>query len=264
MQNTTDNIIFEVEADDISLKDFRLHKDLEPSLWDEEDKLIKGVRNRLLDIADDFVDTLATPWVKVKDVVFTGSLANYNWSSYSDIDLHVIIKFKDVWEKRTDFVSDYFKTKKKEWAAAHNNLKINGYPVEITVEDEDEPTTATGVYSLKSNKWLQEPGDINDARMNQEYIKTKASEYMTKIDDIIDDINKADDSKEKWKHAEKLMALFDKLKTMRHEGLASEASEMSSGNIIWKVLRRAGYIEDLWNTVNNAYDISMSMSRRKH
>jgi predicted nucleotidyltransferase len=50
------------------------------------------VRARLLDIAYDFIDFLGVDIV-VTDVVMTGSLANYNWSEYSDVDLHIITDF---------------------------------------------------------------------------------------------------------------------------------------------------------------------------
>lgn len=251
----------EVEAEDINLKSFEVKDDLEPSIWKRDGKIVRKIRTRLLDIADDFLETLATPWVKIKDVVLTGSIANYNWSKYSDIDLHIVVRFKDVWEKRTDFVKDYFNSKKEEWKTEHGDIKINGYPVEISVEDEDSPSQSTGVYSLKDDEWIREPGDIQDMTMNKDYVREKSAEYMTRIDDLIADVTKAKDPEDKMKGAKKLTAVFEKLKNLRKEGLASKSGEMSSGNIIWKVLRRAGYIDDLWDAVNKAYDISMSIKR---
>ena len=81
--------------------------------------LIKRITNltrgQLLDIADDFTDSLQVDWVKPKDIIITGSIANYNWSEeYSDIDLHVLYDFKKV-DKRVDFVKNYFDAKKKNW-----------------------------------------------------------------------------------------------------------------------------------------------------
>ena len=40
----------------------------------------------------DFIDFIGVPLL-IEDVIFTGSLANYNWSEYSDIDLHVVCDF---------------------------------------------------------------------------------------------------------------------------------------------------------------------------
>lgn len=250
--------IYEVEASDVDLSSFKVREELNQDLWNGE-TLRRGVRHRLLDISDDFIDTLETPWVKVKDVVFTGSLANYNWSRYSDIDLHIVINFKDVWEKRTDFVKDYFDAKKNEWAAEHDNIKIYGFPVEISVEDEGEPSKSTGVYSLKSDKWMKKPKDLSDSRINHEYVKETSAKFMTEIDNIIKKVKKAKSPSEKWKTAEGLLKIFDKLKKLRKSGLESKAKEMSSGNIIWKTMRREGYINDIWDTVNSAYDMSVSL-----
>ena len=40
-----------------------------------------------MEIANDFIDGLPFN-VTIQDVRFTGSLANYNWSKYSDIDYY--------------------------------------------------------------------------------------------------------------------------------------------------------------------------------
>lgn len=247
------DIIFEVEADDVSLDSFRTHDKLNPKLW-HGGKIDSRARVKLLDIAWDFVDTLAVPWVKPKDITVTGSLANYNWSKYSDIDVHIVMDFKKVWEKREDFVRDYFNAKKNEWADSHEGLKVYGFPVEISVENASEKAKSSGVFSLEDNEWVSEPEDLSDARLNAGYIKEKSAEIMTGIDDEIRRIRKAKTDAVRERACDSLVKIFDKLKRMRKSGLDTEACEMSSGNIIWKVLRREGYIDKLWDTVNSTYD----------
>ena len=183
-----DKNICEVEANDVDLSSFAVKGELNQRLWHDM-KLDADVRDALLDIADDFIDTLAVPWVKVEDVVLTGSLANYNWSEYSDIDLHVVIDFKEVWEKRKDFVKDYFDAKKVEWQNSHEGITVYDFPVEISVEDSGDPAKSTGVYSLKDDEWVQEPKDLSDARINKEYVRETAAKFMTEIDDLIDKVN---------------------------------------------------------------------------
>ena len=41
---------------------------------------------------------------------------------------------------------------------------------------------------------------------------------------------------------------------MRKEGLASKEKELSTGNIIWKVVKHAGYIKKVWDYINKVYD----------
>ena len=157
----------EIEAKDVNLSSFKVKKELNPKFW-PNGKLNSRVRLRLMDIADDFVKELAVNWVKPKDVIFTGSIANYNWSRYSDVDLHILIDFKKVYPKNQEFVDDYFKAKKENWLANHEDLKIFGYPIEISVEDSNKDNPSSGLYSLYKNKWIVEPNDFQDAVINQE------------------------------------------------------------------------------------------------
>ena len=101
----------EVEASDISLKSFEIQDELNPKFW-INNKLNSRIRLKLLDLADEFIDTLAVDWVKPEDIVLTGSIANYNWSKYSDVDVHILIDYKKIW-KKTEFVQDYFDSKKE-------------------------------------------------------------------------------------------------------------------------------------------------------
>jgi predicted NUDIX family NTP pyrophosphohydrolase/predicted nucleotidyltransferase len=254
--------INEIESKDISLSSFKIKKELNPKFW-PNGKLNSRVRLRLLDIADDFVKDLAVDWVKPKDIIFTGSIANYNWSRYSDVDIHILFDFKKVYPKNSEFVEDYFKSKKENWSSNHEDLKIFGFPIEISVEDSNENNESTGRYSLYKNKWVVEPNDFQDAVINQDYVKKRAATFITQIDDIEKKLNNESDTYKCEKYGDKVYKIFDKLKTMRTEGLASDKKEMSSGNIIYKIMRRAGYIDKIWEIYNSSYDKANSITERK-
>ena len=243
--------INEVDASDVNLSSFKVKEELNEKFWINE-KLNSRVREKLLDIADDFIDELSIPDFKPKDIVFTGSLANYNWSRYSDIDVHIIVSFKDIY-KKTDLIDDYFKSKKEIWNQTHENLKIYGYPVEISVENLDEPGVSSGVYSLVKNKWVTEPTNFDDAKLNEKYIKEFSAKIMTDIDNIESRIGKETGNSKLEELGEKAMKIFKRLKNMRKEGLA-RSGEMASGNICWKVLRRTGYLDKIWDIINNTYN----------
>ena len=243
--------INEVDANDVSLSSFKVKDELNDKFW-INDKLNSRVREKLLDIADDFIDELSIPNLKPKDIVFTGSLANYNWSKYSDIDVHIIVSFKDIY-KKTELIDDYFKSKKEIWNQTHDKLKIYGYPVEVSVEDYDEPGVSSGVYSLTKNKWVTEPSNFDDAKLNEKYIKEFSAKIMTDIDNIEAKINKETSNSRLEELGEKTMKIFKRLKNMRKEGLA-RSGEMSSGNIIYKLLRRMNYLDKIWDIINNTYN----------
>jgi len=249
--------IGEVDAEDVNLSSFSVNDRLNPKIWVNE-KINSDVRIKLLDIADDFVDSLAMDWVKPIDILFTGSLANYNWSEYSDIDLHLLYDFSDIYEN-TEFVEDYFKAKRNLWNEEHEGISIYGFPVEISAEDSNNPAKSTGVYSLEMNKWVKLPKDISDARLNEDYIKETAADYMTKIDDLFDELSAIKDTEKFNKINSRAERMFDRLKDMRKKSLETKAGEMASDNIVWKVLRREGYIEKLRNIMTDAYDKMMSL-----
>lgn len=251
-----------MKTNDINLSSFKIRKELNPKFW-PNGKLNSRVRLRLLDIADDFIKELAVDWVKPKDVILTGSIANYNWSRYSDVDIHIQIDFKKVYPKNTEFVDDYFKSKKENWLSNHEDLKIFGFPIEISVEDSNENNPSSGRYSLYKNKWIVEPNDFQDAVINQDYVKRQAAKYMSQIDDIENKLNNENDLHKCENYGEKIYKIFDKLKNLRSDGLASDKKEMSSGNIIYKIIRRAGYIDKIWDIYNSSYDKVNSISERK-
>lgn len=241
----------------VTVQQFQPKGELHPKFW-IDNKLNSRIRLKLLDIADDFIKDLNINWVKPEDIVLTGSIANYNWTKYSDIDVHVIMDYRKVY-KKTEFVKSYFDSKKEEWGSQHENLKIYGFPVEMYVEDSNAPTEASGVYSLEKNKWVKEPQDLSDAKINASYIKQEVEKFMDSIDKLESKIKKEKDDKKVEILSNKMVKIFDKLKSLRKSGLKSKSRELSSGNIIWKMLRAEGYIEKIWRVVNYNYDKQMSI-----
>ena len=247
MENYNHNgYLDEVEPDEISLDSFKVKDELQPDIW-INGKINSEVRKHLLEIAHDFYDGLEIKWSRPLDVLITGSLANYNWSEYSDIDLHILLDFKEIYDD-TELLEDYFKAKKDLWNNDHENLTIYGFPVEVYVEDTADPPQSAGKFSLFKNEWITEPTDLSDAKLNEDFIKTEAAKIMTKIDDLR--VSK-EDPKVIYNKCDRL---FEYMKDVRKKGLETDAAEMSSGNIIWKVIRRSGYIERLVDIMVDAYD----------
>ena len=128
---------------------------LNPKIWDG-DNMKPEVRKTLLKIADDYFEGLELgDEVDILDVTMTGSLANYNWSKYSDVDLHILVDYDDI-PVDEDLVLDFLKTKSGTWNNEHD-IKIYGYDVEIYVQDVDEEHTSTGVYSVLNDEWNLKP-----------------------------------------------------------------------------------------------------------
>lgn len=242
-------------ADDVDLTSFNIQKRLNPKVWDGH-ILDKRIRLRLLDIATDFFESLNINWVQPQDVILTGSLANYNWSEFSDFDLHILVDFNDV-DERTDLVRDYFNAKKNEWNSNHDELTIYGYPVEVYVQDINEKHTASGIFSIYHNDWLVVPdkNNIRSLKKDKDLIRQKSYLFMSKIDSLEQNLDNADinDDYALRKIYISVRKLAEKLKGIRKASL-EKSGEMSVGNIIYKVLRRTGYLDKLWDLRNHTYD----------
>ena len=225
--------------------------DLNSELWDEDKKLRPEVRERLLEIAEKFIKPTLGKDAAIKDITFTGSLANYNYSDMSDIDLHIIIDFADV-NADKDIVKRYFNAVKALWNSLHD-IRIKGYEVEAYVQDEHEPHTSTGVYSVQDDKWLKEPTP-SDAEIDEDSVSNKSNS-------LIDQVEQALKIMEEGSHEEALTraeSLMEKIKKLRRAGLESEG-EYSVENLAFKTLRNTGYLTKLSDLKREAYDAMMSI-----
>lgn len=256
-----ENIDESLTPSEVDLSSFNIKRELNPKFW-KNDRLDSRIRMKLLDIADDFINFLGVDWVKPEDITITGSLANYNWSQkYSDIDLHIIMDYSKV-DERTDFVDNYFYSQKKLWNEEHKDLKIFGFPVEVYVQDINKKHTSSGVYSLDKDKWLIEPEreKLSKKKVNKERIKKTVSQYTERIDKLVDDSKNANGDDYKMRKVyEGAQQLFDEIKKLRREDLSDANNEISEGNIIFKALRRLGYIDKLDKIINKGYNTLNSL-----
>jgi hypothetical protein len=190
----------------------------------------------------------------------TGSMCNFNWSELSDIDLHLIVDFNEVDEKK-EFVKQYLDSKKNEWNNEHEGLKIMGFPVEVYVQDVDDSLEAGGIYDLEENAWTRKPnsGNIKSIGLDKFSIKDKAAEIMTIIDDMYNMFSSTDDLHKIEEIGDDAHYLWDKVKDLRKKSL-DKHGESGAGNIVYKVLRRTGYLERLFKLFSKVYDRSNSIS----
>lgn len=249
-----ENYDFEVNSSEIDLSSFKKKHELVPNIWNPDGKLNSRIRLKLLDIADDFWEYVNLTWVKPSGIILTGSICNFNWSQYSDIDLHLIVDFDEIDEK-IEFVKDYLDSKKNEWNNEHSGLQIMGYPVELYVQNLGEMPESNGIYDLEENDWIREPNpdDIKSIGLNKFSIKEKAAKIMTIIDDMYDALASTDDSHKIEQMGDDASYLWKKVKEMRKSSLEKNG-ESGSGNIVYKILRRTGYLDRLFKLSNVVYD----------
>jgi hypothetical protein len=238
------------------LKSFEPQNELNPKVWEgnkKEPKLKPEIRERLLEIAYEFIEFLDVEIV-VTDIILTGSLSNYNWSKYSDFDLHIVANFQQYQENQIDLYEKLFNLKKMLFNQKHDII-IKGYEVELYVQNETESHFSSGVYSILFDEWANVP-EKEDVTVDKELIKGKAKQWMNIIDDLLDAI-KDDDASTAKKMVQKYK---DKLKKYRTCGLEKDG-EYSTENLVFKILRRNGYIEKLHDSTTKILDKKLSMNQ---
>ena len=128
-------------------EDIKINDTLNPDLW-ENNELKEEVKEKLLDIVDNFLDILKEDKINIDvvDVRFLGSNANYNYTDKSDIDLHIVADFSST-PCEQNVMPQLYNAYKSLFNSKYN-ISIYGHDVEIYVEDEKQPAKSNGVYSL--------------------------------------------------------------------------------------------------------------------
>lgn len=251
-KSLVDELSEDKEQDIDIVKSFYSKNELSSDIFTESNGsyvLIPSVREKLLEISDNFIEFLGVNFF-IHDIVLTGSLANYNWSKFSDIDLHIIIDYEESGHNMS-LLKEFFDAKKNMWNALHD-IKIKGYEVEVYVQDISEKHISSGVYSVLNNIWIIEP-QKDKKQIDDKKIIEKGEEYAKQIDDLIEkkkkDINIKSDVDE----------IKKKIKKFRQSGLEN-GGEYSYENLTFKLLRRNGYIKKLLELKKDVNDKMFSIN----
>ena len=227
----------------------QINDDLNPVLW-ENDKVTFLERAKLLKIAKKFIEDLNMN-ITLDDITITGSMANYNWTKYSDVDLHIIIDFSKV-DENIELVREFFNSKTSNWNKNHD-ITFYGYDIEIYVQNLNEKHYSTGVYSLLDEKWIVIPTKI-EPKIDVQMVKRKANSF-------IDMIERAEEMFLDKNYSEAYdfsLKLVNRIKKFRRSGLGGEG-EYSNENLTFKYLRNHKYTSILFDIRNASYDKMMSI-----
>ena len=222
------------------------HDELNPKLWTADKKLSPEVWQALNRIGKEWATFANIPKKAIKDVIVIGGNANYNYTPQSDIDLHLVVDKEMI--NCPEVLDDYLQSKKQLWALTHD-ITVKGQPVELYAQDYRDPfRKGQGIYSLQSNKWLQEPTK-QKVTTNHPEVKRKVKDLMFQIDALID--SNSDD-----------LAAFKKLKGrlkfMRSSAI-EKGGETATGNLVFKELRNRGYLDRMNKYVRDLEDKDLSL-----
>jgi len=206
--------------------------------------MIPEIREALLRIGEQFevhID-VETP---IKDITLTGSMANYNYTQFSDLDIHLLVDF-DLVDENTELVRKYFRAKSFQWNSTHD-IQVKAHQAECYVQDINEPHHSTGVYSVLHDRWIRHPRRV-DPQVDERSVQRKATELAERIDKMSEEGD-----------LDRLVSLRERISKLRAAGLEKEG-EYSTENLTFKVLRRSGHLGRLRNSILSAREDMLSLN----
>lgn len=231
-----------------TLESFRLadaikfHDELNPKLWDNG-KLRPEVKKQLKLIADDFLEELGISDLDVSDITVSGSNAAYSYTPHSDLDLHILVDMSKL--ENGEIYKELFTAKKNAYNDSHH-IKIHGVPIELYIQDTNQPVISLGEYSLVNDKWLKLP---TKRRANLDQNATKA-----KYEKLLDIINRSMVKP----NSDKINDVIKTIKRYRQAGL-DKGGEFGPENLAYKALRTQGYIDKLYDLRDKLHSRDLSI-----
>lgn len=209
-----------------------MQKELNPKIW-EDKKLKEEVREAIIDIVAEFIDNLLIP-IEILDVRVVGSNASYNYTEYSDLDVHIISNLELVGSP-TEIVQALYNSERSNFNRTHD-IKIKGIDVELYVEDINSAVTSNGIYSVIDDIWIKEPQTLNDVSVKID--KKELHELVDSVQNVLDEGDSGD-----------IKDCINMLYLMRKDSIANDG-EYGLGNLLFKEIRNKGLLNALKDKYN--------------
>jgi len=231
------------ELESFKLSDaVKFHDELNSKLWAGKD-LHDDVYNALAIIAKDFITELGLSGLNVEDITISGSNAAYSYTPHSDLDLHILVDFSKL--PNNEVYQELFNAKKNEYNKSHD-ITVNGVPVELYVQDSNQPHISLGEYSLLNKDWIKFPVK---KKANFDQANTRAK--YEKLGELIELAIRSES-------LEDIENVLDIIKRYRKAGLTT-TGEFGPENLAYKALRSKGYIQKLFDKKQELHSKELSL-----
>ena len=211
-----------------------LHDTLNPKLWDENNNLRPVVKDRLIRIVDKYIESSDVITKEdVSEVELLGSNASYNSTPYSDLDVHLVVKWDAVScdpalfqlacnAERSNFNKNY-------------DITIKGIEIEMYVEDVKASTASNGIYSLYKDEWIKFPQKITvpNYDSDEEYIAL-LDKWKSLAETVLGSANEA----------QQVQDYINNLYNLRRTSIMTDG-EFGKGNLVFKEIRNLGLLDKL-------------------
>lgn len=145
-----------LEKFDMFCEAIELHDELNPVIWDENKKLKADIKEKILEIAEEFKKNISDYLdLNIVDIEIVGSNAAYNYTDKSDVDVHIITNYNDYGQPE-ELVNAAMNANKANFNKSYD-ITFKGFNVELYVQDVKSMVTSNGIYSVYKDEWIKEP-----------------------------------------------------------------------------------------------------------
>lgn len=250
--NKIESFLHSITPDEVNFDPQIVKPELCPLLWNENQELKKEVHVKLLELGKRFAKYIGVD--QPEDILFTGSLCNFNYHNKSDIDIHVLVDFAKYGDPER--MRDFYTSKKFAFNKFREGTKIKGFTIECYAQDLPcrEPHHPSGLYSLLNKQWIIKP-ERQDPKIDEKKVRKLLSVFINAINrlELIED-NQA--------QLEQAIELKNNLVFLRRKSVRAQG-EYSAGNLCFKELRKQGYIDILFGLIRDALDLKLSLEQQK-
>lgn len=230
---------------DILVEAIEIHNELNPKIWDG-DKLDPDVKSKILEIVEEFKEYVEIP-MEVVDVHILGSNASYNYTQYSDLDVHIVVNFEMMGDC-SEILQSYYDTERSSFNDKYD-ISIHGVNVEMYVEDIKANTVSNGIYSVYKDEWIKYPEKLD--KIPDIDLDPELSETIANVREVLNsnDLGAVKD-------------LINELYLMRKNSLSTDG-EYGKGNQIFKEIRNQGLLDELKDEMYRLISQELSLESRR-
>lgn len=227
--------------------ELEIHETLNTKLWDENNYLRPEIREKVIAIVDTFIKSFSIP-IDVIDIHIVGSNASYNYTKYSDLDIHVVTNF-EMLDAPIELVKALYDKEKASFNKTYD-ISIRGIHVELYVENLSEMTLSNGIYSIHNNEWIKFPEKLKPTLKID--INKDFKDWQATIKNIIANGNSND-----------IKTVINQIYLLRKNSLAVDG-EYGKFNQIFKALRNEGLIDELREKLTTVLSKELSLESLKN
>ncbi len=218
-----------LESFDELCESIELHDELNPVIWDENKKLKSDIKEKILEIAEEFKNSISDYInLNIVDIEIVGSNAAYNYTAKSDVDIHIITNYNDYGQPE-EIVQAAMNANKANFNKAYD-ITFKGFNVELYVQDVKSMVASNGIYSVFKDKWIKEP---EKQTMPNVDLEPELSDKIIEAEKLLDSGSNEDIEK-----------FINDLYIDRRHSLAKDG-EFGKENLIFKEIRNLDLLDKL-------------------